>query len=593
MKRRQVVCLGCVAVMFAVAALSLQKKPGLLLLDWTAQATAETPPVAILIEMGLKDDKSTPWSGRAAVKGAKVARREGYRFRASDKLVEPDGWEASSSLTGQAPATPLRRPATVGIVLHLTDIEPDAAVTLEIKDKREKLVVPVQELLAGKARLLWDGAATVRRLSTATPLVTAKTEDDFPAAAHGPDGTLWVAYISYTRKEVEDNTNFRQIKKEPANFKSYDRPEFADQVWVKYYRGGKWSEPIAVTDARQDLMRCAVAVAGDGTAWVAYSAHRQGNFDIFARPISGKDGQDKSGPAPGPEQRLTKSPGPAGRHLTPVMCTDQQGRPWLACQSWNDGGTARIAVFRLQDEKWQEGPALPKRPPGENCWSAALAAGPDGQVAVAFDVYRDGDYDVLLAVIEGDKVTEQVVAGSSKFEARPALAYDSQGRLWIAFEEGPPRWGKDFGALVVGRGTPLYSAHTVRVACWHNGKLLEPAAPLPMPALNTADIPGDGNNFTRYRIRPALFSPPDRARRQGPAVAGLSPEDRHAVRHLPRLDLANVRLPAGRRPLDRAGRGASLRRPARSSAGAAAAARRRSAHDSQYGWPSCHARADR
>jgi hypothetical protein len=499
MKRQYIAALASVAVIFAVAAMSAGKKPGLLLLDWTTKAPVEAQPVAILIELGVKDDKPLPWPGRAAVIGAKVVKREGYRFNATDKLVEPDGWEASTYRTGRAPqspaATKLMRLATVGVVLHLTDIAPDAAVTLELKNKGKKIVVPLQDVLAGKNKVVSDGAVIVRLVSTASPVVSAPTEDDYPAAARGPDGTLWVAYISYTRKGAEDNVNFRQIKKQPANFKAYDQPGFADQLWVKYLRQGVWSEPIAITDGRQDLMRCALAIAGDGTAWVAYSADRQGNFDIYARPVAAKFSKDdKRTPAPGPEQRLTKSPGP---DLNPVMCTDQQGRPWLACQSWDELGQARINLFRLQGEQWQEGPALPGRPLGENCWSASLAAGPAGQVALAYDIYRNGDYDVLLAVIDRDRVTEHVVAGSSKFEARPSVAYDAQNRLWIAFEEGPTRWGKDFGALDVGHGNPLYSKHSVHVACLQGGKLLEPVATLPVPKM-PADIPGDGNNFIQY-----------------------------------------------------------------------------------------------
>src|SRR5262249_31229124 len=60
-----------------------------------------------------------------------------------------------------------------------------------------------------------------------------------------------------------------------------------------------------------------------------------------------------------------------------------------------------------------------------------------------------------------------------------SLCYDARGRLWIAYEEGPEQWGKNYGALDHSGGTPLYFARTVKVVCLADGKLMAPAAELP------------------------------------------------------------------------------------------------------------------
>src|SRR4029077_3729696 len=100
--------------------------------------------------------------------------------------------------------------------------------------------------------------AVVRRITTATALTTiGKTEDDFPAAAYGPDGTLWVAYISYTVRDEKRRMEQSNLREQPKDFKDFYAPEFADQLFVKYYRDRKWSEPIAVTGANEDLVRVA------------------------------------------------------------------------------------------------------------------------------------------------------------------------------------------------------------------------------------------------------------------------------------------------------------------------------------------------
>src|SRR5262245_29467868 len=207
MKRRALLFLTATAVMIVVAALSMQKKPkpSLLLLEWANKGDKTPPPTAILIELGLKDERPVDWSGRARVTGAKVVHREGYRFRKGDELTNPDGWKASSH---RGLRIPPRQPvvarmegiATVGVVLHLADVDLLATLTIEGPPRvaRRPAEVVMRDVLSGKPVSLWGGAARVRLITTATQITDGKTEDDFPAACFGPDGTLWVAYIAYT-----------------------------------------------------------------------------------------------------------------------------------------------------------------------------------------------------------------------------------------------------------------------------------------------------------------------------------------------------------------------------------------------------------
>src|SRR5690349_21851265 len=106
MRRRFPLLVASVAALVAVAALAIQRRGNLLILEWAHKAPAETPPVAVLLEFGLKDFKAVDWSGRATIAGARVVRREGYRFRpsAGDKLADADGWKASSHRGLRVPA---------------------------------------------------------------------------------------------------------------------------------------------------------------------------------------------------------------------------------------------------------------------------------------------------------------------------------------------------------------------------------------------------------------------------------------------------------------------------------------------------------
>jgi hypothetical protein len=72
------------------------------------------------------------------------------------------------------------------------------------------------------------------------------------------------------------------------------------------------------------------------------------------------------------------------------------------------------------------------------------------------------------------------------------MVYDKEGRLWIAYEEGPEKWGKDYGSLVPGPGNPLYSARSVRVVCIDTDrKLKRPIAELPTSTVEPPRRAGD------------------------------------------------------------------------------------------------------
>ncbi|HEY1376670.1 MAG TPA: hypothetical protein VGF55_07740, partial [Gemmataceae bacterium] len=204
MSRRPILLVASVGVVAAVATLaSSSGGRGLAVLDRAAKAQLPAPPVALLIEFGAADKQPTPYPGRATVRGAAVVHREGYCFRDGDKLTGADAWEVSSHrplrLPRAQPAVAIREGLmAAGVVLHLADVQPDAVLTIEPKGKEfDRATVPLADVLAGKRVPFAGGKAVVRRVSAAAPVVTAKTEDDFPAACYGPDGTLWVAYVSY------------------------------------------------------------------------------------------------------------------------------------------------------------------------------------------------------------------------------------------------------------------------------------------------------------------------------------------------------------------------------------------------------------
>jgi hypothetical protein len=70
-----------------------------------------------------------------------------------------------------------------------------------------------------------------------------------------------------------------------------------------------------------------------------------------------------------------------------------------------------------------------------------------------------------------------IVEASPLFQAHLSLASDREGRLWAAWDESGPQWGKDAGFLYQkSSGTRLYASRRVRIKCLVDGEWKEPKA---------------------------------------------------------------------------------------------------------------------
>ena len=68
--------------------------------------------------------------------------------------------------------------------------------------------------------------------------------------------------------------------------RSLPRPAGGDQVLLMHYSASQrtWTGPFRRDrDAARTSCAAAVAVDGQGRAWIFYSAQRTGNFDLYAR----------------------------------------------------------------------------------------------------------------------------------------------------------------------------------------------------------------------------------------------------------------------------------------------------------------------
>jgi len=432
--------------------------------------TISSPPArSFVIVFGIGSSQDLNWNGAASVTGANILEEKGWRFDEPDKIsnATTTGFDFSFA-TKMSPHDPSGAyHEENGLIITVADGPPAnftvtycSAPAKAAKCKPTTNFSFTSDQAFETVRSFQSGAILVYRVPAMRQLTNTPEEEDYPAMAQSGDDV----YFAYTRVVHGDRKFAQPLNiKSPSDLPDFDvlaRPTGGDQVLMMHYSKSKrvWTGPFPVTSAGEDIMRTAVAVDGAGLAWVFYSARRSDNSDVFAKSITA------SGTASA-EIRITTDPGP---DLWPVAAADSSGRVWVAWQGYR-GSNLQILASAEQAVGSTPATFTPETvisSTARNNWDPAIAAAPSGEVAIAWDTYEKGDYDVYVRRVHfGDPITMDPpipVATTEKFEARASLVYDASSVLWIAYEVSGPSWGKDFGAYD-SSGIPLYQNHNIEV----------------------------------------------------------------------------------------------------------------------------------
>lgn len=307
----------------------------------------------------------------------------------------------------------------------LIDVHADFAGDIEITTPKGPVKFRADAVTLAAPHRALDGFVRVERVPQVREVAITPADEDYPAMASAPNGDVYITYISF------------------------------GGTGERLYLQKLGAAPIPVTDGLIEAFRPQVAIDAAGRVWVVWSEQRRDNWDLYARVWHNN--------AWGITQRLTTSPGP---DIYASLTADAKGTLWLAWQGVPDGKQSDILVMNCRDGKWSAQPQAIGAHPA-NDWQPSIAAAPDG-VYVAWDSYRNGAYDVFLSRLDGQPVR---VTGGDRFHARPSLAVDRKGRIWMAWEEGGEKWGQDITQTNGG----LNRERQVRLAVYHNGKLTTPA----------------------------------------------------------------------------------------------------------------------
>ncbi len=435
---------------------------------------ADDEQVTFSIRFGMRDQQPTDWSGKLVVPASgNVESIRGLRWMQRDS-AEGSTWNVRTRRKNPQ-GTADRKRIEAGLALPMQDNGLLVTLSgcsdedpLRFETGPASITFRLNQLGYGKSLWGGNGNVVIQRVPVVQPLATTAADEDYPAMAVGKDGTVYAVYLSFMRgrdfqgdrenlatKESPPTagaaSNTRMID-QPGDLAYLAQPAGGEQLYLRILRDGQWSEPIPVTDGRLELYRPTIAVAGDGRVWVIYSAHLDpdknldyGNWELLARSFAA-DGSDPSEPI-----QVTHAD---GTDFMPAAATDSKGRVWV---TWVGARDDRFHVFTAHQEGSRFSQPTRVSDFEGNEWEPAIASDDQGNLAVAWDTFDKGDYDVFVAMRgDNDQLSEpEPVAASLAFEVRPSMAFDGDGRLWVAYESSGDQWGKDFGALKK-KGIPLY-----------------------------------------------------------------------------------------------------------------------------------------
>jgi hypothetical protein len=446
--------------------------------------------LSLRLLLGVGDPQTQTWGGRVKLDQGEVLGIEGWRFRAGDRVTGVDSWEARSRLirkaaakkaaaakNAAAPQAKTTGPSTTGPAVApngvIVSLKAPPEATLAVETEHGRFDVRVADLADGSPRRYLDGQVEAQRMPPGAPLVAGPEHEDFPAAAADAHGAAWVAYVVHTPRGPDVLESYRE---RPRSFAHLVPEGGGDQVRLLRFADGRPGEPIDVTPPGRDVWRPAVAVTGDAVV-VVWSENQGGNWDLCRGRY---DVATKTWSDP---KRLTESP---GADADVALATAPDGQVWMAWQSWGPHtgpgdlppeSQADIFLAPVEDAS----SSIRVTDTAANEWTPALAIDRGGNLHVAYDSYRAGNYDVSLYThfAKGSSPDRTMpIASTPRFEARPSLTIDPRGRAWVAYEERTANWGKDAENLVDGKGSTLYRSASVRVRCVDGDRVLDAPDPL-------------------------------------------------------------------------------------------------------------------
>ncbi len=478
-----------------------------------SQKRLDPEAVSVRLLLGVGDAEPRAWNGSVSVDRGEVLGVDSWRLRDPDSITGPNSWRGRSLLVRKVAAkkanakkaelTPAEKKVQAGPTTQGANVTPGGVVvtlkgpdsaSVSLTSEGGNAAIPLAELSDGAPHRFLEGKVEARLVPPSMSVVAGLFQEDFPVAAPDAKGNVWLAYVEHESRGVEVSEALTDV---PKDFSRFVPNGGGDRIKLLKFSDGSPSESIALTEPGRDVWRPAIAVDGAGKVVVAWSEFQNGNWDLYRRVYDTVTNTSSD------IKRLTTS---LGADTAVSLATAPDGQVWMVWQGWGDG-QADIKMARVEASNQ----VFSITETAANEWSPAMAIGRDGTIVVAYDTYDSGNYDVKLVrwVPRSGRSRALAVATSPRFEARPSVAVDGRGRVWVAYEERDAQWGKDAENLTEGEGSSLYRSSAVKVVCLDGDTFRfapDPVAKAPAVERKLNSFPrlaidGSGRVWLTYRHR--------------------------------------------------------------------------------------------
>ena len=402
-----------------------------------------TATTVVKLEFGLRSSEARRWSGQSAVSDGTIQASWGWHFNRPDRIAGSAGWEFETREFNPAGAPYRFReslPRGVEILPNgvYVSVEAPPTATFSVRTNRGDFSFRLADL-AERGRLEFLGGDVAAVSAPAVrPLTRGEaSQHDYPAAIATEDG-LFVAWTTFHNE--------------------------ANVLYLGWHDGEGW-RTLRVTSKWSDYFGTALASDSDGRIHVIWSEYEADRWRLVDRVLDPDSGSWLNEVYIAPDGR---------RQYFPVAVTTSDGGICVAWQEFRGDNLDVMAAW--YDAAWSEPIRVSES--SANDWAPDIAAGPDGSAWVAWDGYERGRYDVYLRRLVPGRADPPVEVPNDPNRAiEPSVAVDGRGRVWIAWAQSGPNWGKDWGVL--GRpGTQVRATSTVRLVRYADGQWMEPTTSL-------------------------------------------------------------------------------------------------------------------
>ena len=433
---------------------------------------------ALTIEVGIRDHEPTPWDGSLSLSQGQIVQLRGHHFTDQSEVGPLHTWKASTTAwpeskgtmhLNEVPVPHATRAMTVGVTVYYR--APDSA-RLEATTEQGDFGFRVGDVPETTPLFFLVTRVKVYRVPPVRHLTTEEYEDDYPSlAAAGEDG-LHAAWIGY-RKEA-DRVFFRraqngawtdpvEVTEEPGDlFGTATAMDDQGRTWIvwsqrsgsdwhlraRWFDGTSWGATTALTSGPGNHLFHRLAADHRGRLHLVWQAGRQGRFDIHHRMMEGGGWSAET---------VLSDPG-KGRRTNdwhPDLAVDSRGVAWVVWDTY-DGGSYNIRMRSIREGL--PGSILHVTDSPRFRASPSVAVDDLDRVWVAYDMADEnwgkdtgflltggtGLYEsrrIGVAIYDGshwleprDRLERLRPPGLDRYSHSPALASDSQGRMWMVFQ---------------------------------------------------------------------------------------------------------------------------------------------------------------